>query len=186
MEKGKKENPIDEVSFGLVCNETIKAEDGSSMHLGDITAIFKQGKKDGYSASFSLEKQVIPANYDVQELSTSSEHSLLPKFKATEGVMKKENKLKTTYKFIIEKREKGKKDEDLGVIKAKGFRFKIKDLETNKFIKAGRKPDSNYKEDVEEFVTQKNGETEEYYLKEDGNGGSYKPQNRYEIGRAHV
>ena len=49
MEKGKKENPIDEVSFGLVCNETIKAEDGSSMHLGDITAIFKQGKKDGYS-----------------------------------------------------------------------------------------------------------------------------------------
>ncbi len=181
MEKGKKENPIDEVSFGLVCNETIKAEDGSSMHLGDITAIFKQGKKDGYSASFSLEKQVIPANYDVQELSTSSEHSLLPKFKATEGVMKKENKLKTTYKFIIEKREKGKKDEDLGVIKAEGFRFKIKDLETNKFIKAGRKPDSNYKEDVEEFVTQKNGETEEYYLKEDGNGGSYKPQNRYEI-----
>ena len=95
--------------------------------------------------------------------------------------MKKENKLKTTYKFIIEKREKGKKDEDLGVIKAEGFRFKIKDLETNKFIKAGRKPDSNYKEDVEEFVTQKNGETEEYYLKEDGNGGSYKPQNRYEI-----
>ena len=85
------------------------------------------------------------------------------------------------YKFIIEKREKGKKDEDLGVIKAEGFRFKIKDLETNKFIKAGRKPDSNYKEDVEEFVTQKNGETEEYYLKEDGNGGSYKPQNRYEI-----
>ena len=132
------------------------------MHLGDITAIFKQGKKDGYSASFSLEKQVIPANYDVQELSTSSEHSLLPKFKATEGIMKKENKLKTTYKFIIEKREKGKKDEDLGVIKAEGFRFKIKDLETNKFIKAGRKPDSNYKENIEEFVTQKNGETKKY------------------------
>lgn len=181
MEKGKEDNPIDEVSFGLVCNETIKAEDGSSMKAGDITAIFKPSKKDGYNASFSLEKHVVPASYEVKELSTSKEHSLLPKFKAVEGVMKKENRLKTTYKFLIEKREKSKKETDLGVIKAAGFRFKIKNVDTGKFIKASRKADSAYKEDVEEFVTLKNGETAEYYLKEEGKGGSYRPQDKHEI-----
>ena len=81
MEKnGSLSSPIDNVIFGVVANENIKAQDGKTIHKGDIVSILDKQKIDNYKAHFTNKELLIPAKYVIKELKTDKGY-ILPKDK---------------------------------------------------------------------------------------------------------
>lgn len=81
MEKnGSLSSPIDNVIFGVVADENIKAQDGKTIHKGDIVSILDKQKIDNYKAHFTNKELLIPAKYIIKELKTDKGY-ILPKDK---------------------------------------------------------------------------------------------------------
>lgn len=77
MEKnGSLSSPIDNVIFGVVADENIKAQDGKTIHKGDIVSILDKQKIDSYKAHFTNKELLIPAKYVIKELKTDKGYIL--------------------------------------------------------------------------------------------------------------
>ena len=77
---GSLSSPIDNVMFGVIAEEDIKAANGNKINKGDIVSILDKKKISQYKAHFTNNDLLIPAKYSIKELKTDKGY-ILPKDK---------------------------------------------------------------------------------------------------------
>ena len=78
---GSLSSPIDNVMFGVIAEEDIKAANGNKINKGDIVSILDKKKISQYKAHFTNNDLLIPAKYSIKELKTDKGYIILPKDK---------------------------------------------------------------------------------------------------------